>query len=56
MARLVAFHDIGWQQMHRPGKKPIEVPKVWQEIKKGFKSHEIRHCARDNGIGVLWRC
>ena len=57
LCRLVAFHDIGH---HREGgmpsgKKPIEVPKVWNEIKKGFHHKEIRLDKRDNGIGVLWR-
>lgn len=55
MARIVAFHDIGWQPRPEPSKKmPIEVPKVWNEIKIGFRHQEIRMCPRDNGIGVLW--
>lgn len=57
MCKIVAFHDIGF---NRPGgmpagKKPIEVPKVWNEIKKNFQHKEIRFDKRDNGIGVLWR-
>lgn len=56
MARRVAFHDIGWIPRPEPSKKmPIEVPKVWNEIKQGFDHKEIRACPRDNGIGVLWR-
>lgn len=56
LARIVAFHDIGWQPRPEPSKKmPIEVPQVWKEIKVGFHHQEIRMCPRDNGIGVLWR-
>ena len=59
MARIVAFHDIGWKLEDRSSKKmPIEVPKVWAEIKDQFKHEEIKlcHTKRDNGFGVLWRC
>lgn len=58
LAKVVAFHDIAWHQGDRPAKPwKIEVPKVWNEIKNGFRFREIRLCAtgRDNGIGVLWR-
>ena len=58
LARIVCFHDIGWDAQER-AKKPwkIEVPKVWNEIKTGYRHREIKLCAtrRDNGIGVLWR-
>lgn len=53
--KLFAFHDIGWRARPEPSKKmPIDVPKVWDEIKTEFKHKEIRCCPRDNGIGVLW--
>lgn len=56
MCRIVAFHDIGWVPRPEPSKKmPIEVPKVWNEIKGGFRHEEIKLCPRDNGIGVLWQ-
>lgn len=56
LSRIVAFHDIGWIARPEPSKKmPIEVPKVWNEIKGQFHHVEIRECPRDNGIGVLWR-
>lgn len=56
MGRMVAFHDIGWIPRDAPSKKmPIDVPKVWAEIKQDFRHCEIRECSRDNGIGVLWR-
>lgn len=59
MARIVAFHDIGWITGDRPPSKkyPIEVPKVWAEIKQPYRHTEIKlcHTKRDNGIGMLWR-
>lgn len=56
MCRMVAFHDIGWKPRPEPSKKmPIEVPKVWEELKTQFRHVEINFEPRDNGIGVLWR-
>jgi cephalosporin hydroxylase len=58
MARIVAFHDIAYDLGDRPDKPwKIEVPKVWNEIKQGFRHEEIKLCRtkRDNGIGILWR-
>lgn len=56
MGRIVAFHDIGWiPREESKGKLPIDVPKVWAEIKDAYRFREIRHDKRDNGIGVLWR-
>lgn len=55
MARIVAFHDIAW--LPRPTKKtPLEVAKVWNEIKSDYRHEEIRLKPADCGIGVLWRC
>jgi cephalosporin hydroxylase len=55
MAKIVAFHDIGWQaRPMKPGKMPIHVPEVWAKIKQNHRVREIRHCPRDNGIGILW--
>jgi len=56
MSKIVAFHDIGFfrEGGMPPGKKPIEVPKVWNEIKNNFRHVEIKRDKRDNGIGVLW--
>jgi predicted O-methyltransferase YrrM len=59
MAKIVAFHDISWDMAKNPGKlNKIDVPKVWNEIKAGYRYQEIRLCPtkRDNGFGVLWRC
>jgi predicted O-methyltransferase YrrM len=56
MARIVAFHDIGWLPRPAPSKKmPIESSKVWNELKTQFRHEEIKLEPRDNGIGVLWR-
>jgi predicted O-methyltransferase YrrM len=56
MARIVAFHDIGWRPRPQPSKKmSIEVPKVWAELKQGYRHVEIRNCPQDTGMGVLWR-
>ncbi len=56
LARIVGFHDIGWVARPDNSKKmPIEVPQLWAEIKKGYRTDEIRLDPRDNGIGVLWR-
>lgn len=57
MGRIIAFHDIGWIARPEPGNKlPIDVPKVWAEIRThGTRYEEIKRCPRDNGIGVLWR-
>jgi predicted O-methyltransferase YrrM len=55
---LIAFHDIAW---HRPagtkvGYHPIQVPKVWAELREGHEHTEIKldPTGRDNGIGILW--
>ncbi len=56
MAKMVAFHDINWKPRPQPSKKmPIEVPRVWEEIRQAYKHVEFKRCPRDNGIGVLWR-
>src|ERR1044072_1337696 len=48
MARIVAFHDIGFNRVLAPGKNPIDVPKVWAELKAEHRHVEIRHEERDN--------
>jgi methyltransferase family protein len=57
MCRLVAFHDIGFVERTDPdriGKKPIDVPRIWREIKQPYRNREIRLDKRDNGIGIIW--
>jgi len=65
MGRMIAFHDIAFlrEAGMDKGKKPIEVPIFWNDIKTKHRHFEIKHepvrgepgrrkC--DNGIGVLW--
>lgn len=62
LGKLVAFHDINFYRPGgmKPGKKPIEVPQVWQALKQHYRHMEIikgvtdANASRDNGIGVLW--
>lgn len=59
MSKIVAFHDISYDmKQNRPGKiHPIEVPKVWEQLKTEYRHQEIRLCKtkKDNGFGILWR-
>jgi predicted O-methyltransferase YrrM len=58
MARIVAFHDIGWRRdPSNPKAKSIAVPEIWDVIKQGYRFEEIKLCpsGKNNGIGVLWR-
>jgi hypothetical protein len=57
MARIVAFHDIGWFRTAAWTGKRIDVPQIWNEIKTAHRFEEIKLCptGKNNGIGVLWR-
>lgn len=55
MARIVAFHDIGWKRPPDYKGTRIDVPKVWAELKAKYRHEEIILDGKDNGIGVLWR-
>jgi hypothetical protein len=55
MARMVAFHDVGHTKPIGGGKMPIQVPKVWNEIKLNYRYHEIKKCKDSNGLGILWQ-
>jgi len=60
LARYCCFHDIGWAQPTPPNRLPIEVPKVWKELKETFRDdadfREIKHDRGHNGIGIIkWR-
>jgi cephalosporin hydroxylase len=55
LARIVAFHDIAHVVQPKPPKMPIEVFKVWAELKDQFRNVEIKHSQGCNGFGVLWR-
>jgi len=53
--KLVGIHDISYLRFPEDKKRSnIEVPRVWQQIKKGFRHFEIRHEKKDCGIGVVW--
>jgi cephalosporin hydroxylase len=57
LAKYCCFHDIGWNNPTPPNRLPIEVPKVWAELKETFrdsaKFREIKHDNGHNGIGIL---
>jgi cephalosporin hydroxylase len=63
MARIIAFHDIAhnWQWEEKHGRrKPIDVWKVWPEIKSNYlNTREICSSKDDEGrsrwgIGIVW--
>lgn len=54
-ARIIAFHDIAHVVQPKPPKMPIEVFKVWNEIKIGRRHREIKCSPGHNGIGILWQ-
>jgi Methyltransferase domain len=57
LAPIICFHDIGWNNPTPPGRLPIEVPKVWRELKETYKDEasfsEIKRDHGHNGIGIL---
>ena len=55
LCRIIAFHDINHMRWIPPERIPIQVKKVWDEIKHDHRYCEIKHDADINGIGVLWR-
>jgi hypothetical protein len=54
MARIVAFHDIGWKRKDEWCGKRIEVPILWDQIKQDYPYVEIKFERKNNGIGVIW--
>lgn len=54
LGRIIAFHDVAGVK-RKPGKAPIEVKIVWDEIKTGYRHEECCLDGDSNGIGVLWR-
>lgn len=57
-ARVVAFHDVGWQKPEGyDNSKMVEVPRLWEELKTGYRHEEFidRSTGFNMGIGVLWR-
>jgi len=60
LAKHCCFHDIGWNKPTPPKRMPIEVPKVWKELKDKLRDkadfREIRCEQRHNGIGIIsWK-
>ena len=62
MGRLVAFHDIAWNDTWRssvPGRpfKAMGVPTLWNELKKQYRHQEFKLQVPNNyyGIGIFWR-
>jgi hypothetical protein len=54
-ARLIAFHDIaGEGQRQKNSQLPVEVPRLWREIRNDFRHHEFIAPGSKMGIGVLW--
>lgn len=56
MGRIIILHDIAAPPGHtsKTGAK-VEVPKLWNEIKHGYRHVEIVAPGSDMGIGVLFR-
>ena len=54
LSRVVAFHDVCWKHPNRPC-APVDVPKVWNELKEKYTHKEFSDPAFNFGIGVLWR-
>lgn len=57
MGRIVAFHDIAWHRAPEWVGVRIDVPKLWDRLKRQYRHQEIVRCptGKNNGIGVLWR-
>lgn len=55
MAKVVAFHDIGW--VHPPWDviDTVDVPVLWNQIKGQYRHIEKLTGEQKNGIGILWR-
>lgn len=55
MGNLVAFHDInGHDQFNRRSRHPVEVPRLWAELKPLYRHVEFISDKSRMGIGVLW--
>lgn len=53
-ATIVAFHDIAFDGEVAPGRKPIEVAKLWRSIRGAYRHVELVAPGSRKGIGVLW--
>lgn len=55
MAPIIAFHDIdGDGQIDKHTGAKVDVPRLWQEIKAEYSTHEIIGAQRGMGIGVVF--
>jgi len=54
MARMVAFHDIHYLNVHGD-RVPMEVPILWNQLKQQYRHTEFRSSADKHGIGILFR-
>jgi hypothetical protein len=56
MSRIVAFHDIaGEGEAEKVNGNPVEVSRLWSELKADYRHAELIGEATTMGIGVLWR-
>ena len=56
MARIVAFHDVaGRGVVARRSGMEVQVPALWDELKKRYRHVELVEPGSRMGIGVLWR-
>lgn len=54
-SRIVAFHDIaGEGQIQKSSKLPVEVPRLWNEIKSQYRHVEFIDEGSKMGIGVVF--
>lgn len=56
MGSLIAFHDIDGEGRRAMSGEPVEVPRLWREIKaEGYECREFIGAERGMGIGVVLR-
>lgn len=57
MGRIVAFHDIAWHRSADWVGTRIDVPQLWNNVRRGRRFEEFCFdpTKKNNGIGVLWR-
>lgn len=56
MGRIIILHDIvAPADLRSHDGRPVEVPRLWREIKDGYRHQEILAPDSVMGIGVIWR-
>lgn len=53
--KIVAFHDINHTKPVPPGRKPIEVKRLWDHLKTQYSNLEYCYDDGHNGIGVIFK-